>query len=68
MSPALRLTQSAYSLTEDPTRGTEHMEVDREETEDTMMQDGEGEGQGEGEEQRPSFQAEHALTQETTMQ
>ncbi len=37
LSLALRLTQSAYSPTEDPTRGTKHMEVDREETEDTMM-------------------------------
>lgn len=40
------------------------MEVDGEQTGDTTMQDGEGEG----EEQGPPFQAEHALTQETTMQ
>ena len=63
-SPALRQTQSALSPTEDPTRGAEHMEVDGEQTEDTMMQDGEGEGK----EQRPPFQAEDALAQETTMQ
>ena len=66
LSPAFRLTQSAYSPREDPTPGAEHMEVDGEQTEDTMMQDGDGEG--EGEEQRPPFQAEGALTQETTMQ
>jgi len=41
------------------------MEVNEEQTEDTMMQDGEGEG--EGEEQRPPFQAEGALAQETTI-
>jgi len=64
LSPAFRLTQSAYLPSEDPTRGAEHMDVDEEQTEDTMMQDGEGEG----EEQRPSFQAEGALAQETTMQ
>jgi len=64
LSPAFRLTQSAYSPREDPTRGAEHMEVDGEQTEDTMMQDGEGEG----EEQGPPFQAEDALALETTMQ
>ena len=63
-SSALRLTQSAHSPTEDPTRGAEHMEVDGEQTEDTMMQDGEGEG----DEQRPPIQAKGALAQETTMQ
>ena len=63
-SPALRLTQSAHSPTEDPIRGAEYMEVDGEQTEDTTMKDGEGEG----EEQRPPFQAEVALAEETTMQ
>ncbi len=43
-------------------QGAEYMEVDGEQTEDTMMQD------GEGEEQRPPFQAEGAPAQETTMQ
>lgn len=64
LSPAFRLTQSACSPRDDPTRGVEHMEVDGEQTEDTMMQ----EGEGEGEEQGPPFQAEDALTQEPTMQ
>ncbi len=64
LSPAFRLTQSACSPREDPTRGSEYMEVDGEQTEDKMMQDGEGEG----EEQGPPFQAEDALAQETTMQ
>jgi len=61
---AFRLTQSAYSPRENLTRGAEHMEVDEEQAEDTMMQDGEGERK----EQGPSFQAEDALAQETTMQ
>ena len=64
LSPAFRLTQSACSPRDDPIRGVEHMEVDGEQTEDTMMQ----EGEGEGEEQGPPFQAEDALTQEPTMQ
>ncbi len=64
LSPAISLTRSAYSSREDQTRGAEHMEIDREQTEDTTMQ----EGEGEGEEQRPSFQPEGALTQEASMQ
>jgi len=64
VSPAFRLTRSAYSPSEDQTRGVEHMEIDGEQTEDTMMQDGEGEG----EEQRPPFQAEGALAVDATMQ
>lgn len=40
------------------------MEVDREQTEDTMVEYGEGQR----EEQRPLFQAEDALTHETTIQ
>jgi len=43
--PAFRLTQSVNSPREDPTRGAKHMEVDGEQTEDTMMQDREGEGE-----------------------
>ncbi len=64
LSPAFRLTQSVNSPREDPTRGAEHMEVDGEQTEDIMMQD----GKGEGEEQRPPFQAQGALAQEATIQ
>ena len=64
LPPAFRLTRSTYSLREDQARGAEHMEVDGEPTEDTMMQDGEGEG----EEQRPPFQAEGAFAQEKMMQ
>lgn len=39
-SPAFRLTLTACSPREDPTRGAEHMEVDGEQTEDIIMQDG----------------------------
>ena len=63
-SLALRLTQSAYLPTEDPTREAEHMEVDGKQTKDTMMKGREGEG----DKQRPPIQAERALAQETTMQ
>ncbi|KAL9127435.1 MAG: hypothetical protein Q9217_003687 [Psora testacea] len=61
-SPAFHLTRSTYSPREDQARGAEHMDIDGEQTEDTVMQD------GEVEEQRPPFQAEGALAQETTMQ
>lgn len=51
LSSTFRLTQSINSPREVPTRGAEHMEVDEEQIEDTMMQDGEREG----EKQRPPF-------------
>ncbi|KAL2044423.1 hypothetical protein N7G274_003128 [Stereocaulon virgatum] len=60
-SPTFRLTGLVNSPREDQTRGAEHMEVDEEQTEDTMMQDREGEGQ------TLPFQAEGALAQEATM-
>ena len=66
LSSAFRLTRSTYSPREDQAREAEHMKVDGESTEDTVMQDGEGEG--EEEEQRPPFQAEGTFAQEPTMQ
>lgn len=48
LSPALHLTQSAYSSREDPTHSTEHMNIDWEQIENTVMQKGEEEKERKG--------------------